>query len=97
MNASPSQTQALFEGKENEAIKFLNKHHAIAVLIFILAIVSAGLWGEAIIELSAKIYGVKKENLNLLQMTLTATIFTIASYILIIYVIKLPITVAFSL
>lgn len=97
MNTSPSQMQALFEGKEKEAIKYLNKHHLVAIIIFILAIVSAGLWGEAIIKLSTKIYGVKTEDLKLWQMTLTATIFTLASYIFIIYVIKLPITVAFSL
>jgi uncharacterized BrkB/YihY/UPF0761 family membrane protein len=97
MNPSSSQIQALLEGKEKEAIKYLNKHHAIAIIIFVLAIVTAGLWGEVIIKLSTKIYGVKAEDLELWQMTLTATIFTMVSYILIIYVIKLPITVAFSL
>lgn len=46
MNVSRSQLQALLEGKEDEAIKFLNKNHLIAIIIFVLAIVSAGLWGK---------------------------------------------------
>lgn len=97
MNQSSSQIQALYEGKEEEAIKFLNKNHLIAIIIFILAFVTATLWGEVIISLSAKIYGVKKNDLKLWQMGLTATIFTAMSYIIIIYVAKLPITVALSL
>lgn len=97
MNASSSQIQARFEGKQEEAVKFLSKHRIIALVVFILAIVSAGLWGEVVSNLSAKIYGVKKEELELWQITLTAIIFTIITYILIVHVIKVPITAAFSL
>lgn len=97
MSENARQLEAIFEGKEEETIKFLSKHHFFAIIIFIFAIVTANLWGEVVINISTKIYGVKREDLKLWQMILTATVFTLVAYIIIIYIIKVPITSAFSL
>ncbi len=64
--------------------------------VFILAIVAASLWSEVVVSAAAKIFKVNRENLTFWMWIITALIFSILAYIIIRFIIKVPITAAFS-
>lgn len=96
MNPSAQQIEARTIGSQNKTVAFLSNHHLIALIIFILAIVTANIWAEAIIKLVADIFGVRREDLKLWMWLLFAIIFTIIAYIIIVHIIRVPLTAAFT-
>lgn len=84
-------------GTENSTIMFLTKNHLVAMLIFIIAIISANLWSETIIIGVTKAFNVKKEDIGFSKWVLVALSFSFMAYFIIVHIFKVPITAAFGL
>lgn len=95
-NPSSRQIEARTTGEQKETVEFLNSHHLIALIVFIAIIVSAQLWAETFITLASVLFRVKREEMSLIQWIITAFVFTIIAYLLVVYVFKVPLTSAFS-
>lgn len=97
MNPGLRQVEARTRGTEKGTISFLTNNHMIAITIFILAIMSANIWTETLVKGIAKIFNVKQEELDFVKWLIFASIFTLFTYFVIVYIFKVPITAAFGL
>jgi hypothetical protein len=97
MDLSSRQLEAQLEGQQTQTLRFLNQHHLLAIVIFILIIVSAELWAWTIVTVAAKIFGVSISEMKIWMWVLFAFIFTLCTYIIVRYIVKIPLTSAFGL
>ena len=96
LSLSERQLEARHLGEQDETVKFLNQYHLIAIIIFIIILISTGLWSELIISLTAKLFRVSRNDMTPMMWFSSALVFTIITYIIIRYIVKVPITAAFS-
>ena len=94
---SKRQYEAREFGVSRETVKYLNRHPLIAIISFTLIIISGLLWSEFIFSLIFNIFGVPRERMKVWVWFVMATVITFIVYILIKYIIKVPITAAYSL
>ena len=98
MNAglSERQVEARSEGEQKETVKYLNRNHIQAMLIFMLILVSAGLLTELVISISIYLFGVKRDQLTIWMWTIISGVFLLITYVIIRYIVKVPLTSAFG-
>lgn len=95
---SPRQMEARVTGEQRETVKYLNRNPLIGIIVFSLAIVGGLIWGQLIIDtVSTYIFKTTLNNMKPRQWLIFAVVYTIIMYILLRYVIRVPLTSAFSL
>lgn len=97
MEPSPEQLEARTEGTEKNAVRYMNRHHFLAILVFVLAIITGTLWYGVVVKFTSLLLRKSQDQFNLLNWILLAVIFSIIAYIIIRFVVKIPITSAFAL
>ncbi|XWV26732.1 putative orfan [Tupanvirus soda lake] len=96
MEPSQQQYEARTKGSQESTVRFLTGHHLIAIIVFVMAIVTANLWTEVIISATATIFGVRREEISFIKWLSLTLLFTLFAYFVIVYIFKIPITAAFS-
>lgn len=66
-------------------------------MVFVLAIITANLWFEVVINTVITVFKINRNEFKLWLWIVIALAFSIIAYIVINHIIKLPITAAFSL
>jgi uncharacterized MAPEG superfamily protein len=93
---SERQVEARTTGEQKKSVEFLNQNHFLAIMVFVVAIITANLWTETTVSLIAVIFGVNREQIKIWMWLISAIIFTLIAYVIIRYIIKVPLTAAFS-
>jgi hypothetical protein len=88
--------EARMQGTQESTVRYLTNHHLVAIIVFICAIIAANLWADVIVTAFATVLNVERDKIGFLRSFLLALVFTFITYVLIVYVFKVPITAAFS-
>lgn len=94
---SVRQQEARQLGEQRETIKFLNQNHILAYIVLTLILVSAGLWTEMVVSLIEKIFRIPRFLIPFWGWFLAALTFAIFAYVIVRFVIRIPLTSAFGL
>ena len=97
MSLSSRQIEARTTGEQRETIKFLNQNHIIAIIVFTLILVSANLWAEAAISVISIVFRLPRNQIKLWMWLVSCLFFTAMIYIIIRYIVRVPITSSFTL
>ena len=90
--------EASVKGTEKTTVSFLNRYPMVAIIVFILAIISATTWGEALLVfVSEYIFHVPRGELRAWMLALTALTITLLTWVIARYIFRLPVTAVFSL
>ena len=96
---SEAQAETRATGEQRAAVRWLNRHSAAAVVFFLLMIVAGGFWIRAITNLSERLFSSTDRRLDdvpLATWFAIAVVWTVAAYLAILYLFRLPITAAFT-
>jgi hypothetical protein len=96
MNASKQQLEARTVGTQESTVRFLTSNHLIAIIVFVVAIMTANLWTEVVISAVTNLFNVKRDEIGFIKWLIIAFVFTVVAYFIIVYVFRVPITAAFS-
>lgn len=85
-------------GKQKSTLKYLNHHPLITIIIFTLVVASGMIWSEVIVAVLSKyVFNTQKEKLEPWMWIIIGISITGFIYLIIRYVVRIPVTAAYSL